>query len=185
MSLLQCSMVLTATPALLAAAAFIIMIVLNFKKIPGSIIIGIVLATVVGIALGVSPFNGIIAAPPSLAATFLQLDLAGAFQIGLVTIISAFLFVDLFDTAGTLIGIAHRAGFLDEQGKLPRIRKALIADSVATIAGAAIGTSTTTSYIEPGFPRWMTNLMTCFADSAIRINAIPSALRANPMSPGG
>jgi AGZA family xanthine/uracil permease-like MFS transporter len=83
-----------------------------------------------------------------MAPTLLQLDLAGAFQIGLVTIVFAFLFVDLFDTAGTLIGIAHRAGFLDEQGRLPRIRKALVADSVATMAGAVLGTSTTTSYIE-------------------------------------
>ena len=143
---------LTAAPALLAASGFIVIIVLNFRKVPGAIIIGIILATAVGIAFGVSPFNGVVATPPSMAPTFLQLDLAGAFQIGLVTIVFAFLFVDLFDTAGTLIGIAHRAGFLDEQGRLPRIRKALIADSVATMAGAAIGTSTTTSYI--GERRW-------------------------------
>ncbi len=139
---------LSAAPALLAAAAFIVMIVLNFRKVPGSIIIGIILATAVGIIIGATPFNGVIATPPSLEPTFLKLDLAGAFQIGLIAIVFAFLFVDLFDTAGTLIAVAHRAGFLDEDGRLPRIRKALIADSVATIAGAAVGTSTTTSYIE-------------------------------------
>lgn len=139
---------MTSAPALLATVGFIVIIVLNFKKVPGAIIIGIILATAVGIVFGISPFNGVVASPPSMTPTLLQLDLAGAFQIGLVTIVFAFLFVDLFDTAGTLIGIAHRAGLLDEQGRLPRIRKALIADSVATVAGAAIGTSTTTSYIE-------------------------------------
>ena len=83
-----------------------------------------------------------------MKATFLQLDLAGAFQVGLLTIVFTFLFVDLFDTAGTLIGITHRAGLLDKQGRLPRIRRALVADSVATVAGASFGTSTKTSYIE-------------------------------------
>jgi AGZA family xanthine/uracil permease-like MFS transporter len=139
---------LTQAPALLAVAGFVVIIALEHRRIPGAIIIGILIATSAGIALGVSEFNGIVASPPSMAPTLLQLDLAGAFQIGLVTIVFAFLFVDLFDTAGTLIGIAHRAGFLDEQGRLPRIRKALVADSVATMAGAVLGTSTTTSYIE-------------------------------------
>ena len=137
-----------AAPALLAAAGFIVIIVLNFRKVPGAIVIGVILATAAGIALDISPFNGVIATPPAITPTFLQLDLAGAFQIGLVTIVFAFLFVDLFDSAGTLIGIAHRAGLLDKHGKLPRIRKALVADSVATVAGATLGTSTTTSYIE-------------------------------------
>ncbi len=77
-----------------------------------------------------------------------QLDLGGALQLGLITIVFTFLFVDLFDTAGTLIGLAHRAGLLDEQGRLPRLGKALLADSTATAAGALLGTSTTTSYIE-------------------------------------
>lgn len=139
---------ISSAPALLAAAGFIVTIVLSFKKVPGSIIIGIILTTAVGIAFGVSPFNGVVASPPSMEPTFLQLDLAGAFQIGLLTIVFTFLFVDLFDTAGTLIGITHRAGLLDKQGRLPRIRRALVADSVATVAGASFGTSTTTSYIE-------------------------------------
>ena len=78
----------------------------------------------------------------------MQMDIQGAFNIGLIAVIFAFFFVDLFDTAGTLVGVAHRAGLLDEHGKLPRLRQALMADSVATCAGAALGTSTTTSYIE-------------------------------------
>jgi len=76
------------------------------------------------------------------------MDIAGALSIGLVSIIFAFLFVDLFDTAGTLVGLAHRGNLLDKDGRLPRLKRALMADSTATIAGAALGTSTTTSYIE-------------------------------------
>ncbi|MBT7362374.1 MAG: NCS2 family permease, partial [Rhodospirillaceae bacterium] len=85
---------------------------------------------------------------PSLAPTFLQLDIAGAFQISMISVIIAFLFVDMFDTAGTLIGVSHRAGLLDEDGKLPRMGKALSADSIATITGSLVGSSTVTSYIE-------------------------------------
>ena len=85
---------------------------------------------------------------PSLAPTFLQLDIAGALSVGLISVIIAFLFVDLFDTAGTLIGVSHRAGLLDEDGKLPRMGKALISDSFATVAGSLVGASTVTSYIE-------------------------------------
>jgi AGZA family xanthine/uracil permease-like MFS transporter len=76
------------------------------------------------------------------------MDLAGALQVGLISIVFAFLFVDLFDTAGTLVGLAHRAGMLDENGRLPNLKRALLADSSATMVGAAMGTSTTTSYIE-------------------------------------
>lgn len=95
-----------------------------------------------------SDFQGVIALPPDPSATFLQLDIAGAFQVGLIAIVFTFLFVDLFDTAGTLVGVAHRAGLLDEQGRLPRLRKALLADSTATGVGALLGTSTTTAYVE-------------------------------------
>ncbi len=139
---------LTQPAAYLAVLGFVIMVALDFRRIPGAIIIGIVVVSAIGIVAGVSPFNGIVSAPPSLAPTLMKFDIAAAFQIGLIGIVFAFLFVDLFDTAGTLVGIAYRAGFLDADGKLPRIRKALVADSVATMAGAALGTSTTTSYIE-------------------------------------
>ena len=86
--------------------------------------------------------------PPSLAPTFLQLDFSRLFEATALIVIFSLLFVDLFDTAGTLIGVAHRAGMLDEQGRLPRMGKALIADSSATVVGALVGTSNTTSYIE-------------------------------------
>jgi len=103
---------------------------------------------VIGVLSGVSPFNGVVSTPPSLAPTLLQLDIAGALELGLITVVFAFFFVDLFDTVGTLVGVFTRAGLLDSNGHLPRLRQALVADSVATIAGAALGTSTTTSYVE-------------------------------------
>ncbi len=137
-----------APPALLSAAGFILIAVLFARKIPGAIIIAILLVTGAGIALGVTPSGGIMSMPPSLAPTFMQMDIVGAMNIGLISIIFAFLFVDLFDTAGTLVGLAHRGNLLDANGKLPRLRRALLADSSATVVGAVLGTSTTTSYIE-------------------------------------
>ncbi|NKB57060.1 MAG: NCS2 family permease [Alphaproteobacteria bacterium] len=139
---------LTAPATILACAGFLVMAALDKLRIPGAIIIAILGTTVIGILLGISTFNGVVSAPPSVAPTFLKMDIVGALDVGLISIVFAFLFVDLFDTAGTLVGVAHRAGLLDEDGKLPRLRHALMADSVATVAGAAIGTSTTTSYIE-------------------------------------
>ncbi len=139
---------LTEMPVLLATLGFIVMIALDARGVPGAIIIAILLTTAAGVALGVTPSQGIISMPPSLAPTFFQFDIAGALKIGLLAIIFALLFVDLFDTAGTLVGVAHRAGLLTPEGKLPRLRKALVADSSATMIGALLGTSNTTSYIE-------------------------------------
>ena len=139
---------LGASSTLIAIGGFLALVALDWWRAPGAIIIAVLGATLVGVALGVSPFQGVVSAPPSLAPTFLAMDLGGALQIGLVAIVFAFLFVDLFDTAGTLVGVAHRAGLLDAQGRLPRIGRALLADSSATMIGAALGTSTTTSYIE-------------------------------------
>jgi len=133
---------------LLAALGFMVIVALSARRVPGAIILAILGVTVVSIALGVSEAGGIVSMPPSLAPTLAQMDVMGALEVGLVTIVFAFLFVDLFDTAGTLVGLAHRAGMLDENGRLPRLRKALMADSTATMAGAVLGTSTTTSYIE-------------------------------------
>ncbi|MCP5367452.1 MAG: NCS2 family permease [Hyphomicrobiales bacterium] len=139
---------LTAAPAMLAGLGFALMAALSARRVPGAIVIAILVVTVIGILTGVSDAGGVFAMPPSIAPTFLQMDLAGALNVGLLTIVFAFLFVDLFDTAGTLVGVAHQAGLLDSRGRLPRLRNALLADSTATLAGAALGTSTTTSYIE-------------------------------------
>lgn len=139
---------LTRPEPILAAIGFIAIAVLTAWRVPGAIVVAILGVTLIGVALGISPFGGIASLPPSLAPTLFAMDLAGALQIGLITIIFAFLFVDLFDTAGTLVGVAHRAGLLDREGRLPRLRQALLTDSTATAVGAALGTSTTTSYIE-------------------------------------
>ncbi|MEX2628584.1 MAG: NCS2 family permease [Tistlia sp.] len=139
---------MTAWPAILAILGFMVMVALDWRRVPGAIVIGILAVTVIGVLLGVSEFQGVVSLPPDPSPVFLQLDIAGALQLGLVTIVFAFLFVDFFDTAGTLIGVSHRAGLLDAQGRLPRLRRALLADSGATLFGALVGTSTTTSYIE-------------------------------------
>jgi adenine/guanine/hypoxanthine permease len=139
---------LKAAPAVLAAAGFLVMVALDAWRVPGAIIIAILATTAGGIALHVSPFGGVFALPPSLAPTLLQLDLAGTLQLGLVTIVFAFFFVDLFDNTGTLVGVAHRAGLIGRDGRIPRLGRAFLADSTATMAGALLGTSTVTSYIE-------------------------------------
>ena len=139
---------LTQATVLVAIVGFLVMAALDARRVPGAITIAILLATLVAVATGLSEATGVFSMPPSLAPTLFAMDLAGALDGALISVIFAFLFVDLFDTAGTLIGVAHRGGMLDAQGKLPRLGKALMSDSVATVAGAALGTSTTTSYIE-------------------------------------
>ncbi|MGB5947856.1 MAG: NCS2 family permease [Parvibaculum sp.] len=135
-------------PALFAAAGFVVLAALQARRVPGAIIISILAVTAAAIALGYQPFAGIASAPPSLAPTFLQMDLSGAIRAGFVTIVFVFLLVDILDTAGTLVSVADRANMLDAEGRLPRLRKAMVADSSASIIGAMLGTSTTTSYIE-------------------------------------
>lgn len=132
----------------MAILGFFLIAILDNRKVPGAIMISILAVTILGIVLGLSPFGGIASAPPSLAPTLLAMDISGALSLGLITIVFAFLMVDLFDTAGTLVAVAPRAGLLNPDGSLKRLSRALIADSTATIAGAALGTSTTTSYIE-------------------------------------
>ncbi|MBF8159701.1 NCS2 family permease [Ectopseudomonas hydrolytica] len=134
--------------ALLGCLGFFVIAALAYRKVTGAVMIGILLVTGLSIALGLSELPGVVSMPPSLMPTLLQLDIAGALDIGLISVIFAFLFVDLFDTSGTLVGVAQKADLLDKDGKMPRLGRALMADSTATMAGAALGTSTTTSYIE-------------------------------------
>lgn len=133
---------------MLAMLGFFLIIVLDTLGVIGGIIISMFTVSMIGILLGYTKFLGIFAMPPSMMPILLQMDIAGAFNLGLVTIVFAFLFVDLFDNTGTLIAIAHRAGFMNKDGKMPRINRVLIADSAAAIASATLGTSTTTSYLE-------------------------------------
>jgi AGZA family xanthine/uracil permease-like MFS transporter len=112
------------------------------------VLIGILVVTFISMGIGLTPFGGVFSAPPSIAPTFMQLDIAGAFNVGLVSVIFAFLFVDVFDNTGTLLGVTKRAGLADEQGNVPKMGRALIADSAAALFGSLLGTSTTTSYVE-------------------------------------
>ena len=133
---------------LLACLGFFVIAALAYRRVTGAVMIGILLVTGLSILFGLSQLNGVVSMPPSLTPTLMQLDIMGALDIGLLSVIFAFLFVDLFDTSGTLVGVAQKANLLDKDGKMPKLGRALLADSTATMAGAALGTSTTTSYIE-------------------------------------
>jgi len=137
----------TFSPAM-AAVGFIVIMALSYKKVPGAVTIGILLVALISLLTGNTQFTGIISAPPSIAPTLMQLDIAGAFDVSMISIIFAFLFVDLFDTAGTLIATTQQAGLVDKDGKVKNMGKAMLADSTATVAGTFLGTSSTTSYIE-------------------------------------
>lgn len=139
---------MTALPAILASLGFFLVIALMHYKVKGGVMIAILIITVLGIIFGDVQYTGILSMPPSIAPTFLQMDIAGAFNVGMISIVFAFLFVDLFDTSGTLIAVADKAKLLDKDGNLPRLNRALLADSGASIAGSLMGTSTTTSFIE-------------------------------------
>ncbi len=139
---------LTSFSPAMALVSFFLVLALVQRNIPGSVMIAVLLVTIVGLVAGDVTYSGIISAPPSLMPTFLELDIAAAFNIGMLSVIFAFLFVDLFDTSGTLIAVTERAGLVDKDGKVPRLGPALMSDSGATMVGAALGTSSTTSYIE-------------------------------------
>ena len=135
------------SPAM-AALGFIVIVGLSHKRVPGAVTIGILLVALISLITGNTQFSGIISAPPSIAPTLMQLDIAGAFDVAMISVIFAFLFVDLFDTAGTLIATTTQAGLIGKDGKIPNMGKALLADSTATVAGTLLGTSSTTSYLE-------------------------------------
>ncbi|EAR61586.1 NCS2 family permease [Neptuniibacter caesariensis] len=141
---------MTSWGAIMACLGFVVIAALFHKQVTGSVMIGILLITAISVLAGQVEMNGIVSAPPSLAPTFAELDIAAAFEVGLIAIVFSFLFVDLFDTSGTLIAVAQKGDLLDKDNKLPRLGRALMADSGATMAGAVMGTSTTTSYIESG-----------------------------------
>ena len=136
------------TETLLTALGFLLILVLALKKITGAIIIGILIITISSLLLGLVEFNGIISAPPDISSILLKLDIFGAIDIAMISIIFSFLFVNLFDTAGTLLGVASRANLIDDSGKIKNLDRALKADSSASIAGSLFGCSPVTSYVE-------------------------------------
>ena len=142
---------LHSTPVLLSLFGLVLIAALFALRVRGAILIGILATALLGWILRLVSFEGIVALPPSLAPTFLKLDILGVFRSGgftdILIIIFVFFFLDLFDTVGTLVGISERAGLLVD-GKLPRAERALFADAVGTVVGTTLGTSTITSYIE-------------------------------------
>nr|WP_255724739.1 NCS2 family permease [Shimazuella soli] len=133
---------------LLTIFGLVLTVILMLRKVTGAIFIGMIVTGILGVITGlIAPPTGVFSMPPSIAPTFMQMDIAGALDLGLFTIVFSFLFVDLFDNAGTLVGVANQAGLLKDN-KLPKAGRALVTDSVATMAGASMGTSTVTSYIE-------------------------------------
>ena len=135
-------------PVLLTLWGTLFIAILTARGVRGAIIIGIIVNALLGLIMGIVQYKGIISAPPSILPTLFKLNIAGALNVGFVTIVFTFFILDLFDTIGTLIGVSEKAGFIKEDGTLPRSRQALQADAVGTISGALLGTSTVTSYIE-------------------------------------
>ncbi len=139
---------LTTPEPLLCLAGFCLIVALDARRAPGAALIGMLAVAAAGLAFGVSEWKGFASLPPDPTPTLFALDIAGALQASMLAVVLTFLLVDLFDTTGTLIGVAHQANLLDEEGRLPRMQRALIADSAGTVGGALLGTSPVTSYIE-------------------------------------
>ncbi|MCK4546576.1 MAG: NCS2 family permease [Candidatus Eisenbacteria sp.] len=138
---------LSSRPVLLSLAGLLATSVLLVLGVQGALLIGILFTAIGAVVLGLVRFQGIASAPPSLSPTFLQLDFSGLFSLELITVVIVFLYLDIFDTVGTLVGVAHQAGLMKD-GELPRSERALFADATGTTVGALLGTSTVTSYIE-------------------------------------
>ena len=158
---------LTSRPVVLVLFGLALTAVLLVVRFPGAILLGILATAAAGLPLGVVKYRGVVAPVPSLAPTFLKLDIAGAVESGLVAVVFVFFLLDVFDAIGTLIGVGGSAGFLKD-GKLPRADKAMLADALGTVGGVLLGTSTVSSYIESvtgiaqGARTGLANVMTSF-----------------------
>lgn len=136
------------TETLLAGLGFLVITGLATRQFPGAILAGILAVTIVGLAVGAVEYNGIVSVPPSIAPVLGQLDIASAFDVAMISAIASILFVNLFDTAGTLVGVATQAGLTNEKGEIENLDRALHADSTSSVAGALVGCAPVTSYVE-------------------------------------
>ena len=135
-------------PALLAALCFLMIATLSFWRVFGAILISILVVTGIGWALGLVDYQGLVSSPPSLAPTWMAMDIRGALDLSMVSVILAFLFINIFDTAGTLMGVAHRAGLIEPDGSIEKLPRALKADSTSSVLGAFVGSPPVTSFVE-------------------------------------
>lgn len=139
---------ISSAPTILALAGLVVTGALFARGHRSAFIMGILIVTIAAMATGLSPLPSGIVSVPDWRSTFLQLDIRGALSLGLLDVVFVFLFVDMFDTIGSLVGLGRQAGFMTPDGKLPRINRALFADAAATVGGSLLGTSTVTTYIE-------------------------------------
>ena len=139
---------ITSGTALLALIGLVITGVLYALNVKGAMLIGILVTTVIGIPMGITEFKGIVSAPESIAPIFCKFEWHNIFTLDMLVIVFTFLFIDLFDTVGTLVGVSTKAKMVDENGRIPNLKQAFMADAIATTAGAMLGTSTTTTYVE-------------------------------------
>ncbi len=139
---------LTRPEPMLAAIGFLLIAGLGVRAVPGAIMLGILVMTIVGLLAGLVSYQGLVSAPPDMAATFMQLDIAGALDMAMISVVAAFLFVNLFDTTGTLMGVANRAALVDDKGNIRNMDRALKADSSSSVVGACLGCTPVTSYVE-------------------------------------
>ena len=139
---------LTSHSVLLGMLGFFIIAILASRNIHAAVLVSIVVTTLLGWMLGDVHYSGIVSAPPSVTSVVGQVDLAGSFNLGLAGVIFSFMLVNLFDSSGTLIGVTDKAGLADEKGKFPRMKQALYVDSISSVTGSFIGTSSVTAYIE-------------------------------------
>ena len=139
---------ITSGQALLALVGIVITAILYAKRVPAAILLGIIITMLIGIPGGITEFKGVLSTPESIKPIFCQFQFENIFTLDMVVVVFTFLFIDLFDTIGTLIGVCSRANMVDKNGNIYRVKQAFLADSIATTAGAALGTSTTTTYVE-------------------------------------
>lgn len=139
---------ITSGSALLALIGLVITGFMFMRNVPGAILIGILVTMIIGIPMGVTEFKGIISQPESIAPIFCQFEFDKIFTLDMLVVVFTFLFIDMFDTVGTLVGVCTKANMVDEKGNIYRIKEAFMADAIATTAGAVLGTSTTTTYVE-------------------------------------
>ena len=142
--------VLTSGPGLLSVIGLIITGILVILNIPGALLIGIIATAVIGIPMGITQFHGVVDVPPSMSPIFFKFytDMSQIFSLDMLVVVFTFLFVDMFDTIGTVVGVTTKAGMMDKNGNPVRMNQAFMADAIGTVTGAMLGTSTVTTYVE-------------------------------------
>jgi AGZA family xanthine/uracil permease-like MFS transporter len=139
---------ITSGSALLAFIGLIITGFMYMRNVPGSILIGILITMLIGIPMGVTEFKGVLSQPESISPIFCKFEFDKIFTLDMLVVVFTFLFIDMFDTVGTLVGVCTKSNMIDENGNIHRIKQAFMADAIATTVGAMLGTSTTTTYVE-------------------------------------